>query len=97
MSMDMITGTLTINLKPPYLSFQSAAGSGHEYSYLTECEVEDIQRILLELGVHESYRLPGKDGIVRSKGQFSIELLEEFGLIDRFLVGHQKRMIKALA
>lgn len=72
-------GTLTINIDPPYICFDTKI-SGHKHRYQSECTLDNIHEVLLELTENE-IRWPLKDGIIRYDGKFSAELLEKFRLI----------------
>ncbi|MCA9815165.1 MAG: hypothetical protein KC652_08610 [Cyanobacteria bacterium HKST-UBA01] len=75
----MINGILTVNFDPPYLCFQRANETRND-TCLRDCSREEIRNMLLKLGAHHSTPWPIDDCIIRSKGSFSQELLEDFDL-----------------
>ena len=92
MSREMINGTLTVNLDPPYLCFQ-VADEGRSGSCLRECSTEEIRRMLIALGAHRSGHWPVSECIIRSKGQFSIKLLRDFKLVAPLLCRKLERRV----
>jgi hypothetical protein len=77
----MIEGILTVNLEPPYLSFQSTAGLAGEDS-LRNCTTEEIRSALAEFcAIEYCQNWPLKECIVRIQGNFCREKLVSFGLL----------------
>ncbi len=74
----MLTGTLTINLNPPYLAFQAQS---NDEGLMRSCSIEEIKLALTEFGDREPQAWPLKECLVRMPGQFSRAKLTAFGLI----------------
>ncbi len=75
----MIEGTLTVNLDPPFIWFDTTSDGAKRHCH-HECTSGDIRLILLELA-GESVPWPVKECVVRSSGTFSVEMLHKFQLL----------------
>ena len=82
----MIEGLLTVNLEPPYLSFQSLEDLTAK-SCLRYCTAEDVKSALANLCAFQYFQhWPLKECIIRVEGSFSREKLAHFGLLPFRLV-----------
>ncbi len=68
-----IDGVLTINLEPPYFSFQDLTGA----VYARNCTREEVRDALDELG---NLNWPLEDCVVRLPGQYNLSRLNKLQL-----------------
>jgi len=79
---DNVPGILTLNLEPPYLSFQPRQGSSKDAS-AWHCTSADLSCILLDLGLdtNQLQSWPPKELVIRWEGSFPGGTLSKFGLL----------------